>query len=294
VKQFPPLVCRFAWLALALLLAGCAASAPAPGRDEIVETATGRRIERAELLAAIRDSDFVLLGEQHDNPLHHARRGELIEALAAPGAPVTVVAEQLPRGVPVVFGADLLASLNAAGFDAQGWSWPLHEPLFAAVARAGLPLTGGNLPRDRVRRVAREGTAALPGEIAALLERAPLDAAGAAALDAELVEGHCGQALGAMLARLREAQRARDASLALALEASGGKPAVLIAGNGHVRLDHGVPTLLAALRPAARIVSVGFGEPGEVARAGTYRYLWITAAPAQRDDPCAGFTLPAR
>ena len=65
---------------------------------------------------------------------------------------------------------------------------------------------------------------------------------------------------------------------------------MLLAGNGHVRRDHGVPQLLAAAEPAARIVAVGFGEPG-TPPAAYYDAWWVTPA-TERGDPCAGFTLP--
>lgn len=281
---------RSAAFLAALLLAGCGSlSTPAPA-ERIVEVVSGREITRAELLEALRGADYVLLGELHDNSLHHQRRGELLIALQRPAA---VVAEQLPRGAPLRLTDDLGASLAAGGFAARQWHWPLHEPLFAAVRSAGLPLTGGNLPIDALRRVAREGEAALPPALAAVIAAAPLTDAAQRALDADLERGHCGQLPAARLPSMRLAQRARDASMALALEDAGGRPAVLLAGNGHVRGDYGVPQLLAQRHPQARVVSVAFAEPGAALASVPYSYVWVTA-PAEREDPCAGFKLPAR
>lgn len=267
-------------LSMVTVLAGCAAWRAPPER--IVETSTGRTIDRAELLAALRGADVVLLGELHDDPLHHRRRGELIAALG-PGA--AVVAEHLTRGRSVAPQGPLPAALADAGFDARAWEWPLHEPLFAAVRDAGLPLSGGNLPADAVRRVAREGEAAWPSELAAALRAAPLDEAAQAALDADLLDSHCGHLPPARVPAMRAAQRARDAAMAQALLASGGRPAVLVAGNGHVRSDYGVPRVLASLRPGLRQVSVAFVENAAAADPATYR--WITP-PVSREDPCAG------
>ncbi|MBX3608041.1 MAG: ChaN family lipoprotein [Piscinibacter sp.] len=281
---------RRSLLAAPLVLAGCAGWHR--GGERIVEAASGRVVTRDELLGLTSGSDFALLGELHDNPHHHVRRGELLRDLGRAGVRAAVVAEHLMRGRPLGDGPDLRDRLVAAGFDAKGWGWPLHEPLFAPVVRAGLPLAGGNLPRELVRGIARDGEPALPPELAVLLRTAPLDATAEAGLDAELVEGHCGQLPAARLGGLRRAQRARDASMALALLEAPGRPAVLVAGNGHVRLDHGVGQLLAVQRPTARIVSVAFGEPGMSAAELSCTHLWITA-PATRDDPCAGMTLPA-
>lgn len=268
-------------------LAGCAGFGAV--RERIVELASGRELSTTELLAAIRASDYALLGEQHDNELHHRRRATLL-MLLPPGA--AVVAEQLPRGGGrIPFERDVETSLVGAGFDAKGWRWPLHEGLFTAIARSGTPLYGGNLPREQMRRIVREGEAAVPEDLRGWLGDAPLGAAAQDALDADLAEGHCGQLPAAMLPGMRRAQRARDAAMAASLRASGGRPALLIAGNGHVRLDYGVPTLLRARQPGARIVSVGFVDDGKLPAAALYTHAWITAAPA-REDPCAALVMP--
>ncbi|MCA0243167.1 MAG: ChaN family lipoprotein [Proteobacteria bacterium] len=279
-----------------LLLAGCAAT-PAAAEDRIVDTASGREIGRGELVARLRAADLVLLGEQHDNVHHHRRRAALITELsAAPGAATVIVAEHLPRGQRVGPGAEPLSRLQAAGFDPKGWGWPQHEGLFAPLLAAGIPVLGGNAPLDVVRAVARQGDAALPPDLAAAIAAAPLPPAAQAALDHELLDSHCGQLPAARVPAMRAAQRLRDASMAAALLAAadaGAKPALLVAGNGHVRSDLGVPVLLRAQRPALRIVSVCFVESDASTMPCDYR--WITPGPpTPRQDPCAGFKMPAR
>lgn len=283
------LTAAWPWLA-----AGCAS--PGSAGESIVEVASGRRLSRAELLEVLRGSDYTLLGELHDNPLHHRRRGELLAALAAAAAPgrcCCIVAEHLPRGRRLAGAGPVRARLEAAGFDARGWGWPLHEPLFTAAVQAGFVVEGGNLAREVARDIARSGEPAVPAELRPLL--APLTDAARAALDADLVRGHCGAPLGSRLEGMRAAQRARDAAMWLALQdlrrRERTRTAVLLAGNGHVRRDYGVPQIAAAAEPAARLVAVGFVEPGT--DAAPFDLLWTTAA-ATRDDPCAGFTLPPR
>jgi uncharacterized iron-regulated protein len=287
-SDFLPLP-RRALLALlggSALATACAHRRSAPER--IVEVASGREITRDALLAQLRSAGHVLLGELHDNPLHHQRRGALIADL---GAGTAVVAEQLDRGRRIEPGADLLGRLQAAGFDARGWGWPLHEALFAPLVAAAVPVLGGNAPTALVRQVARDGLGAAPADLRALLDAAPLDAAAQTELDRALVDGHCGQLPAARVPAMRAAQRVRDASLALAMQACGGRPAVLVAGNGHVRLDHGVPPLLQRLQPQARVLAVGFGEPDWPVDGAPYTHLWLTPAVA-RQDPCAGFSMP--
>ncbi|MCX2860404.1 ChaN family lipoprotein [Paucibacter sp. PLA-PC-4] len=274
-------------LGLLVLQAGCAQLGMTPSNERIVELASGREISRDELLHKLLASDYVLLGEQHDNAVHHQRRAELLSAL---GPRVPVVAEHMTRGQAVLPGPALLPRLQAAGFDEKGWRWPLHEPLFVAAAAPGRLLVGGNAPREQARELARKGESALPDDLRAVTRAAPLDAAGAKALDTDLVQGHCGMLAGERLVGMGWAQRARDAAMWLSLQAAAqaqGKPAVLVAGNGHVRRDYGVPHLIAAQQPAARVASVGFVETGAKTQGLPYHYVWITAAPA-REDACAG------
>lgn len=280
-----------------LCLTACALVPAGPPAERIVDLASGRLISRDALLDAMRRSDYVLLGEQHDDAHHHALRAGLLADLNSPSA--SVVVEYLPRGPRVALQPDLLAGLGAAGFDATGWHWPLHEPLFTAAAQAALPVFGGNADLELVRRIAREGEAALPEALARLLRATPLSSTAQAALDADLLASHCGHLPAARLAPMGWAQRSRDATMWLALAASHGRPAILLAGNGHVRTDYGVPRLIAARQPGAHIVSVGFLERGEgeleskrELMTQPYTYAWITPR-VPREDPCVGMQMLA-
>jgi uncharacterized iron-regulated protein len=280
-------------LAIGSALAGCAVSPPGHPVDRIAAPARGAPMTRAALLDLVRHSDYVLLGEHHDNTEHHRLRAELLAALPAP---VAVVVEHLPRGAapalpPDQRGDALLMTLQAAGFDARGWQWPLHEPLFTAIAAGGHRLLGGNLPRDLARRTAREGADALPAELRAAIDAAPLAAAAHASLVDDLVRGHCGQLPPGRTPNMVLAQRGRDAAMAAAMidarSARTSGPVVLLAGNGHVRRDHGVAQLLQGLQPLARVLSVGFVEHGSPTSPDIFDLTWSTPA-LPRSDPCAG------
>ncbi|KNZ34407.1 MAG: hypothetical protein AD742_01115 [Methylibium sp. NZG] len=287
-------------------LAGCTGPFPAtPGSPlaSDIQTSAGSALTREQVVAAMRRADLVLLGEVHDNPHHHRERAALLKALA--DRRPTVVFEQFPRAANAALASpvadDLDAWLDRTGFDRKGWAWPLHRPLVDAALAAGLPLRGGNLARDEARQIARQGANAAPPDLAAALAQ-PLPAAAASALDQALIDGHCGQLPTAAVPRMRDAQAARDAAMADALLralADGASSAVLIAGNGHVRRDHGVPLWLARRAPKAAVLSVGFlerdadGGAPPAADMGAYDIVWFT--PRQpRADPCAGFTMPLR
>jgi uncharacterized iron-regulated protein len=267
-----------------VLLAGLVA---APAHAEFY-AGTGLPVSPADFQRALARADFILLGELHDNPHHHTRRARIVRELATRRP--TVVLEQLDAGVVLDPRVPLTAALAQAGFDEKAWGWPLHKPVFDSAQAAGLALIGGNLARDATQKIARDGAAAVPPELTALLNGAPLSPAASAALDRSLIDGHCGHALGKHADSLRLAQRARDARLAQTL-LDARRPALLIAGNGHVRRDYGVPQLLARLAPLATTVAVGFVEHADDAVGTPYDYVVVTAA-AQRDDPCKAFAKP--
>jgi uncharacterized iron-regulated protein len=291
---------RLAVLGASALVAACAPWRPTTGPERRLALPQGLTLSETDWLDTLRHADLVLLGEHHDNARHHGLRGELIGKLGPRGK--VVVAEHLERGrqlAPFPAGtrpttAELLTALQAAGFEPRGWLWPLHEGLFAPLARAGVDVLGGNLPRELARRIAREGESAWPDDLGALLKAAPLAPAAQARLDEELLASHCGQLPPQRLPGMRAAQRARDAAMAQALlrawDASPGRPVWLVAGNAHVRLDYGVGQLLAALRPQARVLSValldGDERSADLPSPELYTHAWITAAPAQRESPC--------
>lgn len=272
---------------LALFCASAIASFQAIAEERIVDTQTGRQLSRTELLQIVASSDYLLLGELHDNPLHHVVRGKLLASLPRT---TKVVAEHLEYGRPLADHGPLLPALESAGFSAENWRWPLHGPLFSSIRDHGLVVLGGNIPKTTARAIVREGLGAIPPDLAAIHAANELATTQVAKLDAELLRSHCGQVPANLIPGLRLAQQVRDAAMFDELRRSQGKPAVLLAGNGHVRKDYGVPRFIARAYPQLRQISIAFLEEGASAAAekSVYDYLWITDA-ATRNDPCVDF-----
>jgi hypothetical protein len=87
---------------------------------------------------------------------------------------------------------------------------------------------------------------------------------------------------------MARAQYARDAVMAQLMSTHAVSGAVLLAGNGHVRRDLGVPRWLGGPL-AGRAWAVGFLEtPVSPAEAARYDAV-VAVAPAQRADPCEAF-----
>lgn len=235
-----------------------------------------------------------LLGEVHDNAGGHQLRLRAFDALLARGARPALVMEQFDLGEqaaidaatktsPPPTAAELVAAVRAAktGDTAAAppqaaWHWPFYEPFIERALRHGLPIVAANVGRDEARRIIREGLAArgydpaVPDDILA---------GQAAAIEAS----HCGQVDAPAARRLALAQVARDQQMARAVSAHADRGAILLAGNGHVRNDLGVPRWLddATRR---RTLTVGVLEAGD---AKPPFDTYVTVAPQPRRDPCA-------
>lgn len=277
-----------------------------PRRDALIDLPS--RKESGFLLPLGKSSGFVLLGEVHDNPAHHRLRAWLIERAAAARhewRPAIVFEQIRADQQPALDQFKALADRKADDlFRLLEWEksgWPpasIYKPLFEAVVAARLPIVAGSAPRERVRGLAR-GTPLSADERDRLrLDRAMpqplLDA-----LRNELRDSHCGLIPEAALGGMAAAQRYRDAHLAdavLSAEQRHGS-AILIAGNGHVRSDRGVPWHIRQRKPDARVMSVVLAEVEE-GKTEPAAYLprdpegkpaadlLIFTPRAERDDPC--------
>jgi len=292
-------------LSLLLLLAACGGSstpsvAPVslalPDSTVLLDATTGAPASTAELLRRLGAADFVLLGEVHDNAGQHQFRGALLTAMAS-RHPAVVFEQFAETSAPIplpTLGQSEESWLDSNGFDRKSWRWPLHQPVVDAAIAHGRSLWGSGLSREALRAVVHNGDASAPAQLQPLLARTPLDSIARAGIDSELVEGHCHKLPESMIPGMRAAQVVRDASMTQALlQASATGPAWLIAGDGHVRKDMGVPRLLRVAAPAKKVLSVGFlereenGDLPSVSERQVYDLVIVTPR-AEREDPCAG------
>jgi uncharacterized iron-regulated protein len=257
-------------------------------------------VDGPALDAAVRSAHFLLLGETHDNPDHHALQARLVRA-AAQGRKPAIVFEMLDVGrQPALDAAPRSSDALAAAVDWPHSGWPefsMYRPVFDAALEAGLPIVAGNFSRAQMSAIVTGGPAKLPPEVAALLQREGEPSPEVLEAErAEMQAEHCGYLPETLLGPMALAQRARDAQLATRMAASE-SGSILIAGSGHARTDRGVPVHLAVLAPGRRAVSVAFVEvspamqaPQEYAAAFNtsrlpFDFAVFTPA-AEREDPC--------
>ncbi|MEC7761902.1 MAG: ChaN family lipoprotein [Pseudomonadota bacterium] len=235
-------------------------------------------------------ADVYVLGEVHDNPVHHAVQAEAIRDVG----PRAVVFEMLTAAQAGEVREDLIDDREALG-EALGWEeagWPdfaMYYPIFTASRDAAI--YGAAVPRDDTRNAMEIGIARAFGE-----------GAGDYGLEGELeaeeladrlnlqMDAHCGQLPVEILPGMVDLQRLRDATLARtairALDETGG-PVAIITGNGHARRDWGVPSYILRVRPQLIVATLGQGEEGGTPDGGFDATL---SAPAvDRGDPCAAF-----
>ncbi len=241
-------------------------------------------------------ASVIILGETHDNPVHHQVQAAWVTAIQ----PKAVVFEMLTAEQAAADAPGLRAD-HAVLEDALGWAdsgWPdfdmYYPPIFAASDAA---FYGAAVPRETVR------AAFGGGDVMALFGPGGADTFG---LDVALPEAqlssrldlqfdaHCEamprDALGGMV----EIQRLRDATLARtvvqALEEVG-PPVVVITGNGHARRDWGgVPSYLARVVPTVPVfVLGGQAEDGVVPDGGGFDLVLDAPSVERPDPPCEAF-----
>jgi uncharacterized iron-regulated protein len=280
---------------------------PLVGRVWDVSAATF--ISEAALNSRLAGSRFVMLGERHDNPDHHALQAKLVRALVEAGRRPAVGFEMLSTDdAPAVARYLARSPKDAAGLgDAVNWTrsgwpeWRLYQPIAQAALDGSLPIVATNLSRPATDAVRRNGLPGLGPALTTQLKLAEPSPETRSAMAREIRESHCGQAPESMIERMVDIQWARDARMAASLTRGGLRDgAVLVAGAGHARRDRGVPAHIARQAPGAPIASLAFVEvdptalkPGDyaarfVSDALPFDYVWFT--PKIDDvDPCEKF-----
>ncbi len=263
-------------------------------------------VQAATATATASDSApaVLLLGEVHDNAAQHALRVEAFQALLITGARPALLMEQFDRehqadidklranrarvdATKVIAAGTGAGAGSGMGAGSAGWNWAFYRPFIDLALAYDLPIYAANVSRSEGRRVMSQGLAASGFDATV-----PLDIS--KALGSTIEASHCGMLDSATAQRMVPVQVARDQFMARLIEANAQRGVVLLAGNGHVRKDLGVPRWLS---PATRVKtkSHGYLEVGDDtgsakgAKAGLPNSAFdvVNITPAQkRDDPC--------
>ena len=235
------------------------------------------------------DADVVVMGELHDNGVHHLNQAYWITKMRAKAVvfemldPAQALAATTLRDAP----PDQLN--EALEWEARGWpEFSLYYPIFEALGEAAI--FGATLPPDRIEAAFVNGPAAGLGGAGALFQLDQDLPPDQLALRLALQDdAHCGLMPAAQLPGMVAVQRMRDAALAqavIAAWAETGGPVAVITGNGHARKDWGLPYLLGLAQPDLSVLSLA-QFPAPPAEDPPYD-AWLFTPPAAQDkqDPC--------
>ena len=298
------LICLLVWVASSCSIPGASRLQPEAFVGRIWDSQAEKFIEKDQFIQKLLRADFVLLGETHDNPEHHAIELEVLQALLRKEKSPALVLEMLDlEDQPEIDRFLQTKSTDAAvfnqqtGFAKKGWDWPLYRPLIKTALDHRLQIVAGNLSHKQLMAVIKNGISDAPQAVRQRLAQSQnLKPDQQLQLMQDIRDSHCGKLPEKMVSGMTHSQIARDVMLA-EKTAKAGMPVLLIAGSGHVRRDRGVPFYLSQIVPDARIVSVGMlgvdsnTKPTDLAKQKSlFDYLWYTDS-VEREDPCIGFKL---
>ena len=250
----------------------------------------------AEFGNSLEGVSYLLLGEKHDNPDHHALQLEMIEFLLAREQLYQVSFEMMDSAVRErLIDIYLQEPMNDAElqsylmWDTEGWDWDFYGPLIETAYGAQVRIAAGNITRDEVSSIYQDQLSSRDSVLSeAAVER----------LHQEIDESHCGMLPESQFPAMVRVQQARDRAMAISLRPpETGKTSVLIAGNFHVRRDLGVPNYLALRHPSLNdesIVALAFMEveagqedpqayQERLADQLAFDYLWFTPSVGVQD-----------
>jgi uncharacterized iron-regulated protein len=248
----------------------------------------------------LRGDAIILLGEVHDNAEQHHQRLDILQRAFAAGWRPTIAMEQFDRVQQAAIDrarherptdAQYLIeqAVPSGSAQARGWNWDYYRPYVALALHYDVPLIAANLSNGQTTRVVRAGYGAVfdATRMAELGLDRPIAADWVAAQEHEIDAGHCHALPPTLWPAMSRAQFARDAVMAEAVRNHAAHGIVLLAGNGHVRRDLGVPRWLDA--DAGRVYSIGWLEDIDDTTPTTAFDDVVRTATAQRTDPCEEF-----
>ena len=244
-------------------------------------------VARADLSSA----DILFIGEQHDNPHHHAAQARYVAETAPLALVFEMITPENAESIQPQHRLDPEKLEQVLEWEASGWpDFEMYFPIFAAAPEARI--YGASVSREQLRAVVMgEPAVSVLGETAAQFALdIPLAPDEQAEREALQRESHCNALPEDLLPGMVSAQRVRDAALAQAalraLDETGG-PVIVITGNGHARTDWGAPFLVAKAAPDVSVHAIGQGEGGAPPPGA---FSSVEDQPGvDRGDPCDAF-----
>ena len=123
----------------------------------------------ADVIAAVARRDVVLLGEQHDNPDHHAWQLATLGALHLLRPRMVIGFEAFPRRAQPVLDKWIAGELSERQLLEQAnwekvWGWPtdMYLPLFRFARINRIPMRALNVDQELIKAISAKGWEAVP------------------------------------------------------------------------------------------------------------------------------------
>ncbi len=237
----------------------------------------------------LQHADIYLIGELHDNRVHHKRQAMAVDAIKPSALVLEMLSPDQAEKAQMADRSNPELLQDALKWNVAGWGdFASRAPVFQAAPDA--KIYGAAQSAAAVRDAMSRGAVASFGEAAGQFGLAtPLPAEEQATRETLQDQAHCGALPADMIPSMVEAQRFRDAAFArVALDAltETGGPVVVITGNGHAR-NWGMPHALKNAAPDVVVLSIGQITADEVPAPFD---LWLVGpARSVEGDPCDAF-----
>jgi uncharacterized iron-regulated protein len=241
-----------------ILLLACLATLTGCSITHVVRVENRQEIETDTMIAELRDTPVILVGERHDAGSHHKLQLEIIRDLQAKGTPFAIGMEMFETGSQKALDAWVAGKAPEQAFRkvfAWNWRnipWDFYEDILLYARDNQIPLVALNASRVVVQKVSQQGASSLsPGDLQQLpagIDTTVSDAYLAFMGSAYPSHGRNGTAFRAIC----EAQMLRNRVMARRisdyLAEHPGSSMVVLAGGAHVRGVGGIPAELGNLR----------------------------------------------
>lgn len=223
-----------------------------PMAGKIFSTTSRSQLSEQELLQHLSQSQYLLIGEKHDNPDHHQIQKRLLNKLLQRNE-TRIVFEMLDNkqntALEQLKPSDNLKQIKSKlNWSDSGWNWSDYGPLIQSAAQQQSEIRSGNIARPQLQEIYRNGPASIV-KSDRFRSFSSVTQEVRDTIQQLVYESHCKTMPLEHMTPMVNIQIARDASMASAMtdKISDRQHSILIAGNFHSRKDLGVPLHLNAL-----------------------------------------------
>ena len=245
-------------------------------------------VANAEVLSAIASSQVIYLAETHDSRADHIAQLDIIKALEKTNE-LAIGLEMFQRPFQSVLDDYLAGTMTEADLIEQseyetrwGFDWEFYAPILRYAKDNQIPVVALNAPTEATRQVAREGLESLEGDllkyVPPLAEIDTTNEAYRASL-AQVFGAH-GHGSSLTFDNFFAAQVLWDETMADSivrqLENEPERQVVVLAGEGHVAFDYGIPSRVQRRLPDVAQASVRLSPIDQPVTPEFTDFVWIT------------------